>query len=270
MHVKDDSTTAVSADGTVIAYEKVGQGPPVVLVGGAFNTRDFGPNAELAPLLAEHFTVVNYDRRGRGGSGDTAPYSVAKEIEDLAAVIDTVGGSAAVYGISSGAALALEAARAGLPITRLALFEAPFVVDGTRPPIPDYAAEIDALIAQGRASQAIKLFMRQGVLVPGFVVAMMPLMPAWKHMKSLIHTLPYDVAVLGDTGRGLPLPAERYADVTLPTLVVSGGKSPEWSRNAMAHLAGILPSARLETLPGQTHIVKAKALGPVLIDFLRA
>lgn len=270
MHTQDQRETvrtAESADGTRIAYEKAGQGPAVILVGGAFNSRDFGPNAELVPLLAERFTVINYDRRGRGESGDTAPYAVEREIEDLAALIDAAGGSAHVYGISSGAALALEAARAGLPIERLALYEAPFVVDGTRPPVPDYAGEIDRLLAEDRRGEVIKLFMTKGVLVPGFVVTLMRFMPAWKHLKSVAHTLAYDVAILGDTGRGAPLPAGRWASVTVPALVGIGGKSPQWMKNGMAELASVLPDARLETLPGQTHILKGKAMAPVLTEF---
>jgi pimeloyl-ACP methyl ester carboxylesterase len=257
-----------SADGTEIAYEKVGQGPSVILVGGSFNTRSFGPNGDLVPLLADRFTVFNYDRRGRGASGDTLPYAPQREVEDLAALIAEAGGSAYVYGISSGAALALEAAaELGQSIQKLALFEAPFVVDDSRPPVPDYLAELEALLADGRRSQMIKLFMKKGVLLPGFVVAMMPLMPAWKQLKAVAHTLPYDVAIVRDNGFGRPLPKERWASVTMPTLVTVGGKSPKWMQNSMDALAKTLPNARHHVLPGQTHIIKAKALAPVLAEF---
>ena len=157
-----------SGDGTKIAFDRLGAGPPVILVGDAFNTRSFGPNGGLAALLAERFTVVNYDRRGRGDSGDTAPYSVEREVEDIEALIEAVGGSAHVFGISSGAALALEAANRGLGvIEKLALYEAPFIVDDSRPPIPnDYLKRLEGLVASGRRGDAVRLFMREGWAFP--------------------------------------------------------------------------------------------------------
>ena len=262
----DVSLKVTSADGTKIAYDKAGQGPPLILVGGAFNSRTLGPNGDLVPLLADRFTVFNYDRRGRGDSGDTAPYAVAREVEDIAALVEEAGGSAYLYGISSGAALALEAARS-LPIKKLAVFEPPFVVDDSRPPVPDYAAQIDALLAEDRRGEVIKLFMTKGVLIPGIFVSMMRFMPAWKQLKVVAHTLPYDVAVLGDTTAGKPLPAGRWASLTMPSLVVVGGKSPTWTKNSMDALAKTLPNAGHRVLPGQTHLVKAKALAPVLSEF---
>lgn len=259
---------AHSRDGTPIAYETSGAGPAVILVDGAFGSRAFGPNSDLAPLLAEHFTVYRYDRRGRGDSGDTRPYAVEREIEDLEAVIKEAGGSAYVFGISSGAALALEAAAHGLPIDRLALYEAPFVVDDSRPAIPDdYLTRLNDLVAQERRGPAIKLFMKEAVNVPSFFVGLMPLMPAWGKLKRVAHTVPYDAMVLGDTGRGEPLPAGRWSGATMPTLVAVGGKSPAWMRNGMKALADNLPDTRHRVLEGQTHIVKAKALAPVLTEF---
>lgn len=186
-------------------------------------------------------------------------------------MIDAVGGQAYVYGISSGAALALEAARSGAPISRLALFEAPLIVDDSRPAVPaDYAGRIDELLQADRRGPAVGLFMSEGVGLNPVVVAMMRLMPAWSGMKAVAHTLPYDVAVTCDLQRGTALPADRWATVDCPVLVLDGGKSPTWMRNGMAALAAALPHARHATLPGQTHLVKPAALAPALIDFFGA
>jgi len=260
--------SVISRDGTHIAYDQLGGGSPLVLVGGAFNTRTFGPNGGLAPLLAERFTVINYDRRGRGDSTDTAPYSVEREIEDLQALIEAAGGSAHVFGISSGAALALEAANRGLAINKLALYEAPFVVDDSRAPVPDdYFERLQGMVASDRRSDAIRLFMRQGVGVPAVFVAMMRIMPAWSKLKAVAPTVIYDAAIVDDYQRGGPLPSDRWTSVTMPTLVAVGGKSPDWMRNAMRALADVLPNATHSTLEGQTHIVKVEALAPVLVEF---
>ena len=261
--------SVISKDGTHIAYDKLGEGPPVVLVGGAFNTRTFGPNGGLVPLLAERFTVINYDRRGRGESTDTTPYAVEREIEDLEALIETAGGSAHVFGISSGAALALEAANRGLAIDKLALYEAPFIVDDSRAPVPDdYLPKLQGMVAADRRSDAIRLFMRQGVGVPAVFVAMMRIMPAWSKLKAVAPTIIYDAAIVNDYRKGEPLPSDRWTSVTMPTLVAAGGKSPEWMRNAMRELADVL-NAEHRTLEGQTHIVKPEALAPVLVDFFQ-
>jgi pimeloyl-ACP methyl ester carboxylesterase len=261
--------TALSRDGTRIAYDELGEGPPVVLVGGAFNTRTFGPNKGLSPLLAERFTVINYDRRGRGDSTDTAPYSVQREIEDLEALIDEAGGSAHVFGISSGAALALEAANRGLAIEKLALYEAPFIVDDSRAPIPDdYLQRLKDMVASDRRGDAIRLFMRQGAGVPAVFVAMMRIMPAWSQLKAVVPTVIYDATIVDEYRRGRPLPSDRWTSVTVPTLVAVGGKSPDWMRNAMRELAEVL-GAEHRTLEGQTHVVKSEALAPVLVDFFQ-
>ena len=257
----------ISADGTKIAYETQGSGPPVILVDGALGYRALGFSKKLADELADRFTVYTYDRRGRGDSTDTAPYAVQCEVEDLEALIAAAGGSAHVYGISSGAALALEAANRGLPIDRLALYEIPFVLDESREPMdPHYRENLDRALADGDRGEAVKLFMRL-VGVPGPFVFVMRFMPAWSKLKASAHTLPYDQTVLGDTGSGKPLPAARTAGVKVPTLAIGGGKSPEWMRNAMVAVAEAIPTAEYRTLEGQMHNVKATALAPVLADF---
>jgi len=261
--------TTTSSDGTTIAFDRGGDGPPLILVDGAMCYRASGPNGPLAAALAEHFTVFTYDRRGRGDSDDTAPYAVEREVEDIQALIKEAGGSAHLYGISSGAALALEAADRGLPIERLALYEAPFIVDDSRPPVPqDYEAQINRLIASERRGDAIRLFMTKGVGLPAVMVAMMRFLPAWSKMKGVAHTLPYDVAFTVEHQRGKPLPAQQWPSVTVPTLVVGGGKSPAWMRNGVRALADVLPNAQHHTLEGETHIVKPRALAPVLTEFL--
>ena len=263
--------TAISKDGTSIAYDELGMGPPLILVGGALNTRSFGPNGSLAPLLAERFTVINYDRRGRGASGDTRPWAVEREVEDIAALVEAAGGSAYIFGISSGAALALEAATRGLVIEKLALYEAPFIVDDSRPPLADdYLVRIQDLAASDRPGDAIRLFMREGVGLSAVVVALMRFMPAWSKLRAVAHTLPYDAAIVYDNQKGRPLPPEQWSSATMPTLVSAGGKSPDGMRNAMRELAGVLPNARYHTLEGQTHIVKAEALAPVLVEFFES
>ena len=261
--------TVTSKDGTAIAYDQAGNGPPLVLVDGALNSRAFGLNGPLAAVLADRFTVITYDRRGRGGSGDTPPYAVQREIEDLAAIIDAPGGQACVYGISSGAGLALEAACAvHAKVAKLALYEPPFVVDNSRPPVPaDAVQQVTGLLARGRRGAAVKLFLREDAQVPAMGVALMPLMPAWGKLKALVHTLPYDLTIMAGGQQGRPLPPGRWAALTAPTLVMAGGKSPAWLQNAAQALAHALPGASHRTLPGQTHIVKAKPLALVLADF---
>ncbi|MFI9596971.1 alpha/beta fold hydrolase [Nonomuraea sp. NPDC052265] len=257
-----------SADGTPIAYERAGQGPAVILVDGALSFRGSSINGGLADALAPDFTVYTYDRRGRGESGDTAPYAPEREIEDLAALAKAAGGPVRLYGISSGAAIALAAVANGLPVERLALYEPPFIVDGTRPSLgDDYVRRLEALVAADRRAEAVRLFMREGVGLPGVVVAMMRFMPAWARLKSVAHTLPYDTAFVSPHQRGESYPEGTWASVTVPTLVADGGKSPQWMRNSVGALAKTLPAADYRTLDGQTHIVKPEALAPVLKEF---
>jgi pimeloyl-ACP methyl ester carboxylesterase len=259
-------STTVSADGTQIAYTRAGSGPALVLVDGAMCYRGSSPNDALAKELAAHFTVYTYDRRGRGESTEAGPYSVEREVEDIAAVVKEAGGETLLFGISSGAALALEAARS-LPVTKLALYEPPFVVDDTRPRVPaDYPARLDAALREGKRGKVVKLFMTEGVGLGKITVAMMRIMPFWGKLKKVAHTIPYDTAVMGGHQSGHPLPAA-WPEVKIPTLAIDGDRGPAWMRNGVASLAKVLPSARYQTLPGQTHIVKAAALAPVLTKF---
>jgi pimeloyl-ACP methyl ester carboxylesterase len=267
--------TAVSADGTTIAYDRVGSGPALLLIDGAFCGRQFGPMPDLAPLLAPHFTVYHYDRRGRGDSGNVTPYAVDREVEDIEALVDAAGGSAYLYGISSGAVLAARAA-AALPgkVSKLALYEAPMLVDGSRrPPPADYRATIDTMVAQGRNGDTVTFFMTKMIGLPAFVPLMMRLMPAWKKLKAVAPTLRYDFAVLGDSQSGHGLPdelAKALASIEAPTLVADGGKSPAWLHNAADMVAAAVPVSERATLPGQTHQVKAAAIAPVLIAHFTA
>jgi pimeloyl-ACP methyl ester carboxylesterase len=264
--------TVTSADGTTIAYDRTGDGPPLILVDGAFCGRAFGPMPTLAPLLEQHFTVYRYDRRGRGDSGNTMPYAVEREIEDIEALIDAAGGSAYLYGVSSGAVLAARAATA-LPgkVRRLALYEPPVVVDGSRTPPPaDYREHVADLIAAGRNGDVVKYFMTRIVGAPAFITVIMRLMPAWSKLKAAAPTLRYDLTVLGDSQLGQPLPDElrkALGAIDAPTLVADGGKSPAWMRNGVQAVADSIPNVDRRTLPGQTHQVKAGVLAPALIEF---
>jgi pimeloyl-ACP methyl ester carboxylesterase len=261
--------TVVSKDGTAIAYDRSGDGPAVVLVGGAFQYRSFDPSTRhLAALLSTGFTVYHYDRRGRGDSGDTAPYSVEREIEDLDALVAAAGGTACVFGMSSGAALALDAVAAGVPVTKLALYEAPFVVDDSRPPLPaDYLARLNGLVSSGRRADAVELFLTVAVGVPTEFVASMRQSPMWSGFEAVAHTLPYDGAIMGTTMSGKPLPADRWARVTVPALVADGGASAPGVHRAAEALAEILPAATRRTLDGQDHAVAPDVLAPVLAEF---
>ena len=265
-------TAAVtSKDGTTITYDRHGDGPPLVVVDGALSSRAMGSGQLIAPVLADRFSVYVYDRRGRGDSGDTAPFATDREVEDLLAVIEAAGGSADVFGHSSGAALALEAARQGAAIRHLALYEVPMVVDASRSPVGnDFRSRLQALVDQGQRSQAIKLFMTEGVGAPKAMAMIMPITPAWKKITPIAHTLPYDIAHVEEFLHGRPLPGGRWDDLDLPILVIAGGKSPAWMRHAMDELSRALPHAQLKVLDGQTHMLKPEVTGPVLADFFAA
>lgn len=250
--------TIVSKDGTKIAYDKMGHGPAIILVGGAFSYRKFPGVVQLAHLLSQQFTVYNYDRRGRGNSGDKNPYAIEREFEDLDALIEEAGGSAYVWGLSSGAVLSLQAAARGANITKLALHEPPFVVKETdRRPPQDLVQQVTELIAANRPAEAIKYFMTKGMGAPSFLVSMMRMMPAvWGNLMAVAHTLPYDAALLAGYMDGKPLPTGEWGNVTMQTLVLEGVESPASLRHAAQALAGVLPNAELRSKKGLGHTKK--------------
>lgn len=258
-----------SSDGTRIAYDRSGEGPPVILVGGALSFRKFKGMEELARLLSEQCTVINYDRRGRGDSTDTAPFALEREVEDLAALIDAVGGRASLWGWSSGGALALHAARAGLGVERVSVYEVPFIIDpAAERPTPDYGQRLAELVAADDRDRAVKHFMRNSIGIPAPFVVLMRLMPIWRDLRAVAHTLPYDWVALGAQRMyGAAIDASEWASVTMPTLVVAGQKSPEVLRSSSRALAAALPNARFHELAGVNHSLKMKALAPVLGEF---
>lgn len=269
MSTTTDTATqfATSADGTPIAYERIGAGPAVVIVDGALCSREMGPSRAVAEHLAEHYTVYIYDRRGRGESGDTATVTPEREVEDLEAVITAAGEPVRIVGFSSGCALVLATIQHSANIAKAALYEFPMIIDDSRPPAPEtYLDDQRASIAAGKPGEAIKRFMRL-VGMPAPLVALFPLFPGWSKTKRAGHTLVNDALLIGDTQSGKPIPEGRYADVTLPTVVYAGGKSPAWLRNANAALAEAIPGSEHRILAGQTHMVKAPALAPELVDF---
>src|SRR5215207_3012939 len=261
---RDQMNRVTSSDGTTIAFDRLGEGPPVILVCGG--STDRSANAPLAALLARHFTVLNYDRRGRGDSGDTPPYAVEREVEDLEALINEAGGAALVYGTSSGAALALEAAASGLPITKLALWEPPFFLEGRPRPPADTATTFTELVSTGRRGDAVEYFMRQVVGLPPEFVAGARNAPFWASQEALAHTLSYDATIMGDYS----LPVERAAAVTAPTLVMAGGASSPFMRETAQALADVIPDAQTRTLDDQEHNVDPGVLAPVLEEFFEA
>ncbi|KOV61692.1 alpha/beta fold hydrolase [Streptomyces sp. MMG1121] len=259
----DKMTT--SRDGTALAYEVSGRGPAVILVCGAMSTG--GTVAPLAERLADRCTAVVYDRRGRGASGDTAPYEVAREVEDLAALVDAVGGDASLFGVSSGGALVLRAAASGLPLRRVAVYEVPYA-DGLAGGAEREAAYKEALteaLAAGRRGEAVELFLRLTGLAEEMIQGARR-SPMWAGMEAVAPSLAYDDTVMGD---GL-LPRDRLAAVSVPVLSVAGGASPQWMREASRAVADTVPQGTYRVLQGQTHVVEPEVLGPVLADYFTA
>jgi pimeloyl-ACP methyl ester carboxylesterase len=258
-----------SKDGTSIAYERQGSGPAVILVGGAFVDRS--ENAPLATELAERFTVFNYDRRGRGDSGDTQPYAVEREFEDLEALIAEAGGSAHLYGVSSGGALVLEAAAAGVPVDRLAVYEVPYdMAEGGPQRHREYVERLEGFLAEGRRGDAAELFMRLAGASDEMVAGARS-SPMWPGLEAIAPTLRYDAACMGDNRP----PTDRLARITRPTLVATGGASPQsfvagggdyFAKAADAIAAGI-PRAQRQTIEGQTHQADPKVMAEVLERF---
>ncbi len=261
--------TVTSRDGTTIAYDRQGSGPPLILVTGAIARRTDA--VALAGKLASQFTVYSYDRRGRGDSGDTPPYAVEREVEDIGALIQEAGGSAFVFGHSSGAVLAMEAAASFQGIRKLAVYEPPFIVDGSRPPVTAYIAEqLAGLLSANRRSDMLELWMTGVVGIPPAFVAQMRQQPSWASMELTAHTLLYDLAIMKDSLTGQFLPPERtarLASITVPTLVMAGGASPDWARSGAQAAAQAIPGAQYQVLAGQTHGVADEVLVPVLMEF---
>ena len=257
--------TVTSRDGTSIHYDRLGDGPPVVLVTGG--SVDRSSNAGLADELAGRgFSAYNYDRRGRDGSGDTPPYAIEREIEDVAAVIEAAGGRAHLYGTSSGAALAMHAAAAGVPVARLAMWEPPYSVGG-RPDLPDDTAAVYRdLVEAGRRGDAVEYFMAKVVGLPPEFVAGARQAPWWAQQEALAHTLAYDATIMGD----YTIPADVAKAVPVPTLIVTGAASFGFLAETADALAALIPDAQLATLEGQEHNVDPAALAPVLARFFAA
>jgi pimeloyl-ACP methyl ester carboxylesterase len=261
--------TVISKDSTPIAFDQSGQGPALILVDGATATRLAA--VSLAAALAPHFRVFAYDRRGRGESGDTAPYAVEREVEDIDALITEAGGSGFVFGHSSGAVLALEAARLlDGRIEKLAMYEPPFIIDDSRPPVPqDYVQHLNKLIEEGRRSEAVEYFMTNAILVPAEMVAQMKSSSMWPQLEAVAQTIPYDGAIMGDTMSGNPATLKKWATVTVPTLIMVGGASPAFFHNGAQALVDILPNATSRVLAGQTHGPADDVLAPALVEFFK-
>jgi pimeloyl-ACP methyl ester carboxylesterase len=252
-----------SKDGTSIAFDRLGDGPPIILVCGG--SVDRMSNAGLAAVLATDFTVFNYDRRGRGDSSDTLPYAVEREVEDIDAVVAAAGGSAYLYGTSSGAALALEAARrlGSKKITKLALWEPPFIMDENARPPADQVAQYDAMIAEGRRGDAVEYFTAKVVGLPPEFVAFAKTQPFWAAQEKIAHTLAYDATVMGDYS----VPLEEAAEVTVPTIVLTGSASFPFFAASAAAIADAMPDARADVLQDQEHNVDPTVIGPALKTF---
>lgn len=258
--------TITSLDGTTIAVESVGAGPPLVLVVGAFCDRT--STRTLAGLLAAQFTVHAYDRRGRGDSSDTAPYTVERELEDLAAVVEhAAAGTPALYGHSGGAIVALRAVAQGLPVSRVAAYEPPWEVTEDRAEHNAALAEqVGALVKEGRRDEALAAFIAGAWGLPPSAIDQMKGGLQWKAMDAFVPTLPYECAVTGDQR----IPTARLAAITVPTLLLAGGESDAWARDAVTAAAAAVPGAQHQLIPGQGHGVDQTALAPVLAKFLSA
>ena len=260
-----ENRMTTSRDGTIIAFTKRGSGPPLIIVDGAFCYRENGPATELASLLAQHFTVFTYDRRGRGESGDTAPYAVEREVEDFQAIAKESGAAPFALGISSGGALILQAVASGVDVKEIALYEPPYVTSVKAGSFEDARTRLQSFISMGDRAGAVSFFMTDVYGAPrAFVFAMPLLMPnAWRRNKLVANTLPYDLTILEDRS----VLHERSSAISVRTLVVGGEKSPKELHDAVASVASALPNAHSQFLPGQDHNISSRALAPVLFEF---
>ncbi|AXB48997.1 hydrolase [Amycolatopsis albispora] len=255
-------STLTSADGTTIAYRKTGSGPAIIVVSNV--AEDHTGVAGLAAALSEHFTVISFDRRGRGASGDPQPYDPAREIEDIAALIEVAGGSAALTSGSGGSGLTLDAASAlGGKVTGVYLYEPPFIVDDSRPPAPaDYVEHLEALVGAGKRSEAVEYFMTRMIRVPAEYLPAMKEDPSWDEMAKYAHTYAYDARILRGLQEGKPLPADRWS-IDAPIAVSVGSNGEDFIRAGAAALAETLPNVTVLTLPGQDHSAFWMAPEPV-------
>jgi pimeloyl-ACP methyl ester carboxylesterase len=264
-----------SKDGTKIAYDKQGTGPVVILVAGAFGYRTFGPMAGLVPLLANDFTTVLYDRRGRGESGDTQPFDKKREIEDIEALIDSLGGSAYLYGISSGAAVAAVAASTlgAEKATKLALYEPSYILDNSHAPIPaNYMDQLRKMLSEGRRGDMVAFFNTDAVGLLAEMVEGMKQAPFWGTMEQVAHTLLYDGAFMVDNQRAKPMTddlRETLKAIEVPTIVIDGGATYVFLHNTADIVAATITGAIRRTLEGQQHDVEPDAIAPVLIEFFK-
>lgn len=261
--------TVISKDGTQIAYKKQGSGPALIMVSSA--AADHQDASQLAEHLTAQFTVYNYDRRGRGQSSDTAPYDVEREVEDIEVLIEVAGGKACLFGSSSGAVLALEAANLlGNRVTKLYLYEPPFIINDSRKPVPvDYVQQLNSLIEAGKRSDAVEYFASEALGIPGEFIGYMKADPSWNKMESLAHTLAYDGLIMGTTQSGKPLPASRWI-INAPTLIMTGENSEPLFHDAARALVELLPKAEIHTLAGQDHsavIMAPDVLAKAVADF---
>ena len=256
--------TITSKDGTRIAYDVYGEGEPVILVEGAFCGRHFGPTDKLAAELGKHFKVFHYDRRARGDSGPSTDYSMDRELEDLSALIAEAGGSAALVGFSSGACLAIEAAAAGLPVTRLAFYEPPYMVGPKARKVPaNFEAEVQQLVADGKYGDALAYFMTKLIGMPSIFLIPMKFSKMWKEITPQAPSLPFDMEAVN----GFEPPIERMRRISVPTLAIHGTKTFPVLIDSTTLCAQTIAGAGHAVLPGQSHEVKAEAIAPELVRF---
>jgi len=268
---KNTMETVISKDGTKIAYTKQGTGPAIIILSSA--AADHQNALPLAEHLTANFTVYNYDRRGRGQSGDTAPYAPAREVEDIEALIAAAGGQAHLFGSSSGAVLALEAANLlGDSIVKLYLYEPPFIINDSRKPVPgNYVEHLNALIEADKRSEAVEYFALEALGIPGEFIGYMKADASWNKMESLAHTLAYDGMIMGTTQSGNPLPAGRW-NVAIPTLIMTGENSEPLFHDAARALVELLPGATTQLLAGQDHsavVMSPDVVAKAIVDFER-
>ena len=264
--------TVTSKDGTRIAFDKVGSGPAVILVNGAMSyRRAFDTTLEdLAELLSKDFTVYDYDRRGRGESGNTEPFTKVREIEDIQALIEEAGGEAMLVGFSSGGAVTLETTAVTPGVTKAFVYEVPFIVDDSRQPLEDYEGHTTKLVAEGKLDELIEYFITVVAGIPAeFVGGIKQDQAMWERMRAIAPTIPHDAAFMGEFMKGKPLPAGYWSKVKVPVLVGDGGASPAWLHHAAEALAEALPNASRETFKDQTHSFDPKVLAPVVIEFFK-